>query len=102
MQNQSNHAVEMQAYSITWRGTFPIGEWNRFIHKLNDLGVKYKYYSYMSKTRDDAGLPIYYERLHFWMSRDYIHNDQRKQVIKWSELEGIIRNCQSNLNGGAR
>ena len=88
---------QTQAYSITWRGIFPMGEWNLFLKKLRELNIEYKYYSHMAKTRDDAGLPIYYERLHFWTDRDYIHDDKRKKLIQWSELENIIRNCQTIL-----
>ena len=61
-------------YQITFRGTLDLGRWNSLLRWLYDNGIEYKCESKLSPTRDDAGLPKYFDRVSFSSERK-IHFD---------------------------
>ena len=80
----------MHIYSITFRGTFPMGEWNRIIKALYDRGIKYRYTDKFAPTPDDAGLPQYYSRLIYWSETEYQY-DHKRVKEPWSSFEDMFK-----------
>ena len=62
---------------ITFRGALDLAQWNTLLRYLYNSGINYKTETRLSPTRDDAGLPKYYERVLFETDRD-IDFDFRK------------------------
>ena len=65
---------------VTYRASLPINSYNKLIRFLYDNNIKYKYFSKISKTRDDSGLPIYYDRVIFWHTKYIEYRTNRKQI----------------------
>lgn len=89
---------KIQCYSVTYRGNSNIlVNNNRLIKLLWSNGIRYKTSEYFSKTRDDAGLPIYYTRITFYTDRNYIHNNMNHKIITWQKLENILKDCLTKI-----
>lgn len=89
---------DIQCYSITYRGNSNmLLNNNRLIKLLWNNGIKYKTSDYFSKTRDDVGLPIYYTRIIFYTDRNYTHDKNNHKIIKWKQLEKILKNCVTKI-----
>ncbi len=80
----------MHAYSITFRGTFPIGEWNSLLKALYDRGIKYRYTDKLAQTPDDAGLPQYYSRLMYWSETEFLYDTKRVRQ-PWAVIEEMLK-----------
>lgn len=68
-------------YQITFRGTIDLAKWNNLLRYLFNSGIEYVTETNLSPTRDDAGLPKYFDRVIFSSERD-IHFDFAGYNIK--------------------
>jgi len=67
-------------HKITFRGTLPFETWNKLIKFLYDSSIEYKCFSKISKTRDDAGLLIYFDSVVFIHDRYIPYYTNRKRI----------------------
>lgn len=77
-------------HSVTYRGSFPIGTWNKLIKFLYDNKIPYITKSNLSPTRDDAGLNKWYERIIFIYDKHIPYVTNRK-IINEKEFLQLLK-----------
>ena len=75
---------------VTFRSSLPIDSFNNLIKFLYDNNISYITQQKISKTRDDAGLPIYYDRVIFWYAK-YIEYKTNRKILSLDEYLNKIR-----------
>lgn len=78
-------------HKITFRGTLDIIAYNKVIKLLYDNNIPYKTVSKYSKTRDDAGLLIYFDSIIFCYDK-YIPYITNRKRISFNDLLTRIKN----------
>ena len=79
---------KLHIHKITFRGSIDIEAWNKLLKFLYDNNIEYKTTSKISKTRDDAGLLIYFDSVIFQYKYyiDYYTNRKKLPIEKLIEL----------------
>ena len=67
-------------HKITFRGSLDIDAWNNILKLLYNNNIPYKYFSEFSKTRDDAGLLIYFDSIIFTYDKYIPYYTNRKRI----------------------
>lgn len=84
-------------HKITFRGTLDIISYNKVLRLLYDNSIKYKTFSTYSKTRDDAGLLIYFDSIVFVYDK-YIPYYTNRKRISIKELIDKVRKEEAVIN----
>jgi len=74
---------------ITFRGSLPIDTYNRLLKFLYNNKIQYKTINIYSKTRDDAGLLKYYDRVIFAYDK-YIPYETNRQKITIQKFLNLL------------
>lgn len=67
-------------HKITFRGTIDIEAYNKVLRLLYDNNIEYKCFHKFSKTRDDAGLLIYFDSIVFVYNKYIPYYTNRKRI----------------------
>ena len=98
--------IKYHTHIVTYRASLPIYTYNALIKFLYDNDIPYITQDKISKTYDDAGLPIYYDRVIFWYG-EYIDYKSNKKLLSLEEYLNKIRKMVitqnlANFNNGNR
>ena len=96
--------IKYHIHIITYRASLPIYSYNSLLRFLYNNNIPYITQDKISKTRDDAGLPKYYDRVIFWY-KDYIDYKSNRKLLTLEEYLNKIRKMLitqklSNFNNG--